>query len=61
MNKKNSRPAYRIYLQQKCQSDTYSSKIRKGIKKKKCYSFASPIPSALIPNIASDSGRHGES
>jgi len=24
-------------------------------------SLASPIPSALIANIASDSGRHGES
>lgn len=26
-----------------------------------CYSFASPIPSALIANIASDSGKQGES
>lgn len=25
------------------------------------YSLASPIPSALIANIASDSGKHGES
>lgn len=27
----------------------------------KNYSFASPIPSALIANIASDSGKQGES
>lgn len=25
------------------------------------YSFASPIPSGKIANVASDSGRHGES
>jgi hypothetical protein len=29
--------------------------------KKYIYSLASAIPSALIENIASDSGRHGES
>lgn len=25
------------------------------------YSFSSPIPSVLMENVASDSGRHGES